>query len=408
MTRHATALFDRRAKEEREERYLAPWALKSAHSRGRRFREEEDDLRTSWERDRDRIVHATSFRRLMYKTQVFVNSEGDHYRTRLSHSLEVAQVARSVASALGLNEPFTECLALAHDLGHPPFGHRGERALDALMKTRGGFRHNRQVLRVVDRLERRSPDYPGLNLTHEVRESLLKHEQRGEWPAEFEPRASQPFLEAQVVDLADSTAYHAHDLEDGLNAGMFDEAALEVEVALWRGAREAVALRHPGFLEQSTDRKLRVKRIANELIKICINDLIEASARRLEEAAARFRASSASHATRTADAPAALDPESARRTRQRHVGHGAEIAAEIAELSGFLYARFYRHEHLKRFSARAKRMLSRLFEAYLERPDEMPRWYQDWCDEVGRPRAVCDYLAGMTDRFAEQEYARLA
>ena len=166
MKSSATALFDRSAKEEREERYLAPWALKSAATRGRSHREEEDDLRTCWERDRDRVVHAVSFRRLMYKTQVFVNSEGDHYRTRLSHSLEVAQVARSVASALGLNEPFTECLGLAHDLGHPPFGHRGERALNGAMKDRGGFRHNSQVLRVVDLLERRSPDYPGLNLSY--------------------------------------------------------------------------------------------------------------------------------------------------------------------------------------------------------------------------------------------------
>ncbi|MEO6710267.1 MAG: dGTP triphosphohydrolase, partial [Planctomycetota bacterium] len=192
MSRHHP-LFDRRAKEAREERDLAPYALHSVRSRGRSFHEEDDDLRTCWERDRDRIVHCTGFRRLMYKTQVFVNSEGDHFRTRMSHSLEVAQVARSVGNALALNEPFCEALALCHDIGHPPFGHRGEAALDELMRDHGGFRHNFQVLRVVDRLERRSPEYPGLNLTREIRESLLKHEKDGDWPAEFRPRPARPY-----------------------------------------------------------------------------------------------------------------------------------------------------------------------------------------------------------------------
>ena len=386
---HATALFDRRAKEEREERYLAPWGMRSAQSQGRKHREEEDDLRTCWERDRDRIVHSTGFRRLMYKTQVFVNWEGDHYRTRLSHSLEVAQVARSVANALGLNEPLTECLALAHDIGHPPFGHRGETALNRVMRDHGGFRHNAQVLRVVDLLERRSPDYPGLNLTREVRESLLKHERGLAWPDEFQPRARHPYLEAQVVDLADSTAYNAHDLEDGLSAGMFTEADLELRVALWRGAREAVELRHPGFLERSVDAKLRIKRIVNELIKICINDLIESSARRIEEAS-----------------PA--NAYEARRTRSMLVAHGSEIAVEQKELSRFLYSHFYRHPHLRELSAHAKSVLVHLFEVYLERPALMSAWFGEWAAEVGRPRAVCDYLAGMTDRFAEGEYERLA
>lgn len=382
-------LFDRHAKEEREDRYLAPCAMKSAASRGRRHGEEEDDLRTCWERDRDRIVHSVGFRRLMYKTQVFVNWEGDHFRTRLSHSLEVAQVARSIANALGLNEPLTEALALAHDIGHPPFGHRGEAALNRLMRDRGGFRHNRQVLRVVDLLERRSPEYPGLNLTYEVRESLLKHEKGSDWPTEFEPKLRFPCLEAQVVDLADSTAYLAHDLEDGLNAGMFDEPLLERETALWRGAREAVELRHPGFLDRTVDVKVRIKRIVNELMKIGINDLIATSARRIAESDPR-------------------DGEDARRTRSRLIAHSPEIAAEVKELLGFLYARFYRHEHLQRFKRDAKKKIERLFETYLERPDEMSPWYRRWTDEAGVPRAVCDYLAGMTDRFAQQEYERLS
>ena len=384
----SSILFDRLAKEEREDRYLAPYGMKSAASRGRQNQEEEDDLRTGWERDRDRIVHSVGFRRLMYKTQVFVNWEGDHFRTRLSHSLEVAQVARSVANALGLNEPLTEALALAHDIGHPPFGHRGEAALNRLMRDRGGFRHNRQVLRVVDLLERRSPEYAGLNLTYEVRESLLKHERGSDWPTEFQPKLRFPCLEAQVVDLADSTAYHAHDLEDGLGAEMFDEQALEREVALWRGAREAVELRHPGFLAATADVKLRVKRIANELMKICINDLIATSSRRIAESHPR-------------------SAEDARRTRSRLIAHSPEIAAEIKELVGFLYARFYRHDHLKQFKREAKQRIEALFETYFERPDEMSPWFLRWADETGVPRAVCDYLAGMTDRFARQEYERL-
>ncbi len=381
-------LFGRPGKEAREERELAQWAMKSATTRGRRFAEEEDDLRTCWERDRDRIVHSTGFRRLMYKTQVFVNWEGDHFRTRMSHSLEVCQVARSVGNALGLNEPLCEVLALAHDIGHPPFGHRGEWALDELMKTHGGFRHNVQVLRVVDKLERRSPDYPGLNLTREVRESLLKHEKAADWPAEFHPKPEQPCLEAQVVDLADSTAYHMHDLEDGLTARMFSEEDLEKDVRLWCGAREAVELRHPGFLHKTTDRNLRIKRVANELIKICINDLIESSAKRLQH----------------------QRPASAQAVRERKghfIGHSQPLRGEITELNKFLYKRFYRHDHLNELTKHASRTLEALFEAYVKHPEEMSGWYRVWADEVGLHRAVCDYIAGMTDRFARKEHLRL-
>lgn len=381
-------LLDRRAKEDREARELAPWALKSARSLGRKYAEEEDDLRTCWERDRDRVIHCTGFRRLMYKTQVFVNREGDHFRTRLTHSLEVAQVARSIGRALRLNEPFCEGLALAHDIGHPPFGHRGEWALDELMKPYGGFRHNFQVLRVVDLLERRSPDYPGLNLTREVRESLLKHEKDEDWPDEFRPKPRKPFLEAQVVDLADSTAYDMHDVEDGLAAGIFDETSLEESCALWRGSREQVELRHPGFLDSSADQKLRIKRVANEMLKICINDLITASAQRI--------------------AQAELDsPDAARAHATTLVGHSEAMKQETAELERFLDRRFYKHPHLQELTRHAAETLRGLFEAYVARPQEMAPWYRQWSDRVGLHRAVCDYLAGMTDRFAEQEAARL-
>ena len=383
------SLLDRRAKEAWEEEHLTAPALRSARSRGRAHHEEEDDLRTVWERDRDRIVHSTAFRRLMHKTQVFIATGGDHNRTRLSHSLEVSQVARSLGSALGLNEPLCEALALAHDIGHPPFGHRGERALDAVMTDHGGFRHNNQVLRVVDLLERRSPDYPGLNLTRELRESLLKHERDAEWPAELRPRPASPYLEAQVVDLADSTAYDVHDLEDGLGNGMFREEELAEACAIWRGACESVDLRHPGFLAGTRDAKLRVKRVTNELLKISINDIIDASARRIEQAAPN-------------------GPEDVRATRGRLVAHSAALAPEIAELQRFLSKAFYRHPDLLAFADRAREIIETLFSAYVARPEELPAWYQGWVENVGLERAVCDYVAGMTDRFAEGELERLA
>ncbi len=381
-------LFGRQAKEAREARDLGSAAVRSTQSMGRKFHEEEDDLRTCFERDRDRVVHATAFRRLMYKAQVFVNWEGDHYRTRLSHSLEVCQVARSVSNALALNESFTEALALAHDIGHPPFGHRGEWALNKLMRAHGGFRHNAQVLRVVDLLERRSPEYPGLNLTREVRESLLKHEKASDWPKELEPRPRQPFAESQVVDLADSTAYNVHDLEDGLLAEIFSERDLEQESSLWVGAREAVELRHPGFLKSTIDRRLRVKRIANEVLKICINDLIEESARRMQKAKLETA-------------------QDVRKRAQAVVAHSSALKGEVAQLQKFLFTHFYRHKRLAKLEKLAGDTLGVLFEAYCARPKEMSPWYQRWIERVGLERAVCDFLAGMTDRFAEQEGRRL-
>lgn len=378
-------LVGRLEKQAREARGLSPVALKSASSRGRAVDEPEDPLRTCFERDRDRIVHATAFRRLMYKTQVFVNREGDQYRTRLSHSLEVAQVTRSVGNALGLNEPLCEALGLAHDIGHPPFGHRGEVALNELMKDHGGFRHNAQVLRVTDLLERRSPNYRGLNLTLEVRESLLKHEM--EWPAELGPRTRRPYLEAQVADLADSTAYHAHDVEDGLNAGMFTEDDLDRGSRLWCQARASVDERYPGFLSDSDDRKLRIRTIANQMMKLAINDLIHSSRERI-------------------DASGVSTPEEVRAHETPLVVHG-KLAGDVKELRGFLYKHFYRHDYLMRFSEHAREVLTTLFPFYVEHPEDMPRWYRAWADEVGLERAVCDYLAGMTDRFAEREYDRL-
>ena len=255
------------------------------------------------------------------------------------------------------------------------------------MREHGGFRHNVQVLRVVDRLERRSPAYAGLNLTREVRESLLKHEAAEDWPTELQPRPARPLLEAQVVDLADSTAYNKHDLEDGLLAGMFTEADLEAECDLWRECADRVARRHPDF-RGGDDPKLRVQRIANELIGTCIVDLIESSIARLEAAGV--------------DSAGAV-----RATPRTLIGHGEELAPRVAEVQQFLYRHFYRHEHLQRFLDYAREVLGALFEAYRSDPGELPAWYRQWATEVGLERAIGDYLAGMTDRFAQQECARL-
>jgi dGTPase len=244
------------------------------------------------------------------------------------------------------------------------------------------------VLRVVDLLERRSPAYAGLNLTRELRESLLKHESDLDWPDEFRPRPRQPYLEAQVVDIADSTAYVVHDLEDGSNAGLFDETQLVADVALWRRAAATIEARHPGFAAQHDDPKLRLKRITNEILSICIKDLIRHSAKRI--AAVEF-----------------ADAESARMRRDRPIDHGEELGPEVAELTRFLYANFYRHPRIEEQRDRAAATLTDLFAAYLADPTEMVPWYQRWRDEVGPERAVCDYVAGMTDRFAEKEHARL-
>jgi len=382
-------LFDRAAKEAREAAHLAPYAQRAANSLGRHHPEDLDPLRTAYERDRDRVTHSMAFRRLRHKAQVFVSWEGDHNRTRLSHSLEVCQVARSVGNALFLNEPLCEVIALCHDIGHPPFGHRGEWALDAIMAGSGGFRHNAQVLRVVDRLERRTPLHPGLNLTREVRESLLKHEKRQDWPEEFGEPPRSPLLEAQVVDLADSVTYNAHDVDDGLRTGIFTEAELREGSGLWRMARARSTERFPGFLEETDDPALANRRVVNELLKILISDLIIETARRIEEAAP---ASSAA----------------VRALPGRLCGHSAELKPHVAELQRFLFDNFYRHPYLVETEERAAKTLMSLFESLMRSPSEMPPWFQKWQDEVGAERAVCDYIAGMTDSFADEESRRLA
>ncbi|RMH04697.1 MAG: dNTP triphosphohydrolase [Planctomycetota bacterium] len=367
--------MDRLEKEALERERLHPAAMKSADSRGRTWDERPDPWRTRYERDRDRILHCSAFRRLMYKTQVFVNHVGDNQRTRLTHSLEVLQVSRSLASAIGLNEPLCEAIALAHDLGHPPYGHAGEKLLDRRMRDFGGFSHNRQSLRVVDVLERRSPDYRGLNLTHEVKEGLRKHEPADDRRGGDGPRF--PLLEAQLVDLADSTAYHYHDVDDGLREGILDPAAMAAELPLWRRCLEAARSRHP----DSRENYLLWRRAANELLGLAIEDIRAETERRLAAAA-----------------PA--DAEAARRADRRLIGHSEEFAAEVAALHAWLYEHMYFREEVNWHIRRATDLLDHLFDALLARPEAIPPRFRETADHL--ERAVCDYLQGMTDRYVEK------
>jgi len=375
-------LVDREAQEKREERELAPWGMRSARSRGRRYPEPEHPLRTRYQRDRDRVVHCSSFRRLEYKTQVFVNHEGDNYRTRLTHTLEAAQIGRTVARALGLNEELTECLVLGHDLGHTPFGHSGERVMDELMRDHGGFEHNRQTQRILESLEARYAEFPGLNLTWEVREGIVKHHPDSDAtaPAEYAP-GEAPTLEAQLIDYVDEIAYNNHDVDDGLASGMIEVEAIDA-VGLFRDAHEAALAR--GL----TDERILRHQVVRAIIDRCARDLMETTRLALE----RERIDS------VADV---------RRLGRRLVAYSPEMAARVAELKEFLRRHLYRHYRVVRMAEKAGRILRDLFEAYLAAPEALPPHYQRRIPKDGVPRVACDYIAGMTDRFALEEHRRL-
>jgi dGTPase len=377
-----------------EETVLAPYAQRAAQSRGRRVAEPPPRHRTEYQRDRDRIVHSTAFRRLVYKTQVFVNHEGDLYRTRLTHSLEVAQIARSVARALGLNEPLAEAVCLAHDLGHTPFGHAGQDALNDCMRDYGGFEHNLQSLRVVDELEERYADFPGLNLTFEVREGILKHcsaanaRLLGELGERFLQR-QQPSLEAQLANLADEVAYNNHDVDDGLRAGMITVEELR-ELRMFGRQYETVQSLYP----QLSGRRL-VHEVVRRMIDYTVNDLVAAS---MASIAAAAPASVAEVRARPAPLLAFSEP----------------VRAEHLELKRYLREHLYKHYRVLRMTTKAKRVVRELFAAMLGDVDLMPTEHEEAArrleagmGEAGRARAVADYIAGMTDRFAILEHRRL-
>ena len=372
--------------EEREWTMLAPYAMHNSAGRGRHYPEEAHPYRLDYQRDRDRIVHTTAFRRLEYKTQVFVYSEGDHYRNRLTHSIEVAQIGRTLARSLGCNEDLTEAICLAHDLGHPPFGHVGEETLNHLMSEYGGFDHQRQTYRILTELERRYPDHPGLNLTYEVLEGVVKHDTDYDT---VDARAYHPeergTLECQLSNLADEIAYNTSDLDDGLRSGILAPAEI---------ADLAIAQRTLRLLGISSAEELRSDmmryRFIRRLVGIEVNDVVHATAASLGQAGV-----------------ASLSD--LRSLPENVVAYSADLAAENGELKRFLFEHFYRHFRVVRMAVKAERMLSTLFRAYIDEPRQLPRESQRRASGTaeGLHRAVCDYLAGMTDRYAIQEYRRL-
>jgi dGTPase len=373
---------------------LAPYAAADARSRGRLHAEAPPTFRGEFQRDRDRIIHSTAFRRLVYKTQVFVNHEGDLYRTRLTHSIEVAQIARTIARSLRLNETLAEAICLAHDLGHTPFGHAGQDALNDCMRNHGGFEHNLQSLRVVDELEERYAAFPGLNLTFETREGILKHcslnnaRQLGELGERFIQRR-QPTLEAQVANLADEIAYNNHDLDDGLRAGMITMEELR-QVPLFLRQYEIVMAKYPSL----SGRRL-VHEIVRRMINYVVTDLINTTDAAIQRAA-----------------PNDVDAARALPTALAQFSEG--VAAEHLELKRYLRDHVYRHYRVLRMTNKANAVIHALFDTFFERPELLPVEHHQAAAEMekaggetGRARAVADYIAGMTDRYAIVEHERL-
>jgi dGTPase len=375
----------RQVLEAREAAALAPFAMPSRASRGRRHAEAEHPFRMVFQRDRDRIIHSTAFRRLEYKTQVFVNHEGDYYRTRLTHTMEAAQVTRTLARVLGLNEDLAEAVALAHDLGHTPFGHAGERTLDRLMQPFGGFEHNAQSLRIVEVLEERYPRFRGLNLSWEVREGIVKHSTRYDRPQVAEYDASlAPCLEAQIVDFADEIAYTAHDVDDGLESRMLDPDGLAT-VPLWADAQAAVSRTALG----ASPTVLRYQAV-RWLIDAMASDLVESILTRIQE-----------QGIDSLDAVRAVKP--------RLVEFSPAMTERQRALKAFLYADLYTHHRVTRMTQKADRIMSALFEVYMHEPRQLPPHTVRRVEEEGESvaRVVADYIAGMTDRFALEEYKKL-
>ena len=378
---------------------LAPWACDPAHTRGRRHPEPPAPTRTDFQRDRDRIVHSSAFRRLVYKTQVFLNHEGDMFRTRLTHSLEVAQLARSIARSLRINEDLVEAISLAHDLGHTPFGHAGQDALNACMADYGGFEHNLQSLRVVDALEERYPQYDGLNLTFETREGILKHcaranalileaQEPGGVGQRFVLR-QQPSLEAQLCNLADAIAYNAHDIDDGVRSGLITLAQLG-EVPLFERYRASAQAEYPHLAEPAAERRLLYEAI-RRMLSDQVYDVIAATSAALER----------------------VQPRSVQDVRcaPALVEFSDGMRAQSQQLQRFLFQNLYRHPQVVELTGRAQQVVRDLFAAYLAQPQEMKPGFaaraQQATHAAQAARAVADFIAGMTDRYAAREHERL-
>ena len=370
--------------EKRERQTLAPYAQFSADTRGRVHTEDPPEWRTHFQRDRDRVIHSRAFRRLEYKTQVFLNGTGDHLRTRLTHTMEVAAISRNIARALRINEDLTETIALAHDLGHSPFGHTGESALNKLMKGHGGFEHNRQSLRVVELLEQKYPGFSGLNLTWEVREGLAKHQTDFDSPSHchgFKARNSSP--EAQVANLADEITYYSHDLDDGLEYGLLDEKRLQREVTIWAQATRKIRKQY-GELPDECRRYFIIRCLIDEQVK----DVVQTTERLIADAGVK-------------------SADDVRLYHRPLVQYSPERRKLNQELRKYLYKNLYFNPVVHEPNLRAVKMLEELFHYYLRHTGELGEQSRKRLPLDGKYRAVCDYLAGMTDRFAIQEHHRL-
>ncbi len=371
--------------EQQEAERLAPYAMKCRDSRGREYPEDEHAYRTAYQRDRDRIIHTTAFRRLEYKTQVFIITEGDYYRTRLTHTIEVAQIGRTIARALRANEDLTEAICLAHDLGHGPFGHSGEGTLNELMADHGGFDHNHQSLRIVEKLERRFPDFYGLNLSWEVREGIMKHESeydRGLALA-YDPD-KRGTLECQIVNAADEIAYSTADLDDGLRSGMITFDQLQAaDLTLWQEVTRELGIDPAtGFSEMDRHRVIR------RLVGKHVTDLVQATEEMLQ-------------------ASNVQSVDDIRSLPSNVVTHSEGMQAKSRELKDFLYKNLYRHWRVMRMASKAHRFLTQLVHLYVADPMLLPWETQARLESETLQRVVCDYIAGMTDRYALQEYQKL-
>ncbi len=375
-------IFTRELLEKAEQKVLAPYGIHSKDSKGRTFPEDEPEYRTCFQRDRDRILHTTAFRRLEYKTQVFINYEGDYYRTRLTHTLEVTQIGRTIARALGANEDLVEAICLAHDLGHPPFGHSGEVTLAKLMRDYGGFDHNKNSLRIVTKLERRFPDFEGLNLTWEVLEGIVKHETEYDTAdaSAFNPEL-RGHLEAQITNVADELAYTAHDLDDGLRSGLITTDMLN-GLELWEIVIDSLSWQ-PGVLDD-----LMRHRIIRRLIGTLVTDQVHATEERLRKAGVNSVASLQS-------------------LPYNVIGYSAEMMPRNRAMKDFLYNNLYRHYRVMRMQVKAERILTDIFQAYKAEPHILPAHMQAIIPERGIEQTICDYISGMTDRFAIDEHTRL-
>lgn len=375
-------IYTREKLEEIEEQALAPYAVKSKNTKGRHFPDKEPGYRTIFQRDRDRILHTTAFRRLEYKTQVFINYEGDYFRTRLTHTLEVAQIGRTLARALGANEDLVETICLAHDLGHPPFGHSGEVILNRLMRDYGGFDHNKQSFRIVTKLEKRYPDFPGLNLTWEVLEGIVKHETEYDVSdaTEYDPEL-RGHLEAQIANVADELAYTAHDLDDGLRSGMITPEML-AGIEMWEILRESINWKNNLLTDLNRHRLIR------RLIGILVSDVVEATSQEIHKASVK----------------SARDLQ---KLDHNVAGYTTETHRRNRELKDFLYNELYRHHRVVRMAVKAERIISELFHAYHDEPSMLDGSFQNLIDQRGLERTICDYIAGMTDRYAVEEHQKL-